>query len=108
MKELPSRDASLLDVKLLRLFDVLYSTGSVTRCAERLSQSQPTISIWLAKLRRQLNDPLFLRTPIGMQPTPRADELIGPCREALEALRRLSAKEPEFDPGSAERTFRLC
>ncbi len=68
--------AGLLDAKLLRLFDTLYSTGSVTRSAELLGQSQPTISIWLARLRRDLNDPLFVRSPSGMQPTPRADALI--------------------------------
>ncbi len=101
-------DAALLEVKLLRLFDLLYSTASVTRSAEQLGQSQPTVSIWLARLRRELHDPLFVRTPDGMLPTPRADALIAHVREALEALRRLSAWEPEFDPASAQRHFRIC
>jgi DNA-binding transcriptional LysR family regulator len=52
-----------LDLKLLRLVDLIYSTASVTRAAEQLGQSQPTVSIWLAKLRGALNDPLFVRTP---------------------------------------------
>ena len=30
---------------------------------------------------------LFVRTPAGMLPTPRADELIVPTRQALEAMR---------------------
>lgn len=101
-------DAALLDVKLLRLFDLLYSTQSVTRAADQLGQSQPTVSIWLSKLRRQLHDPLFVRTPGGMQPTPRADALIGTAREALESLRRLSAREAEFAPATAQRRFRIC
>ena len=58
-------DTTLLDVKLLRLFDLLHATRSVTRAAERLGQSQPTVSIWLARLRRELRDPLFVRTPEG-------------------------------------------
>ncbi|WP_407315747.1 LysR family transcriptional regulator [Pseudomonas sp. nanlin1] len=99
---------SLPEPKLLHLFDVLYTTRSVTRCAEQLGQSQPTISIWLGRLREQLNDPLFVRTPTGMAPTPRADALIGPCREILESLRRLTTHEPSFDPGTAHRRFRLC
>jgi len=37
-------DEQLLDAKLLRLFDVLYTTGSVTKAAELLGQSQPTVS----------------------------------------------------------------
>ena len=69
-------DPSLLDVKLLRLLDQLYLTRSVTRSAEALGQSQPTVSIWLARLRRQFNDPLFVRTAEGMLPTPRTDALL--------------------------------
>ena len=69
--------ATLLDPKSLRLLDLLYSTKSVTRAAERLGQSQPTVSIWLARLRRDLGDPLFVRTPEGMLPTPRIDALMG-------------------------------
>lgn len=99
---------ALPDPKLLRLFDVLYNCRSVTRAAEQLGQSQPTISIWLARLREQLNDPLFVRTPGGMAPTPRADQLIGPCREVLESLRRLTASEPQFIAATAQRRFRLC
>ncbi len=101
-------DTPLLDPKLLRLFDLLHSTGSVTRAAEQLGQSQPTVSIWLGRLRRTLNDPLFVRTPTGMQPTPRADALIGPAREALDSLRRLSESQPEFVPSSARRRLRIC
>ena len=98
----------LPEPKLLQLFDVLYHCRSVTRAAEQLGQSQPTISIWLGRLREQLNDPLFVRTPGGMAPTPRADQLIGPCREVLESLRRLAAWEPQFQPATAQRRFRLC
>lgn len=99
---------ALPEPKLLQLFDVLYHCRSVTRAAEQLGQSQPTVSIWLARLREQLNDPLFVRTPGGMAPTPRADQLIGPCREVLESLRRLTAWEPQFVPATAQRRFRLC
>lgn len=61
-------DANFLDVKHLRLFDLLYSTHSVTRSSELLGQSQPTVSISLAKLRKELGDPLFIRTANEMQP----------------------------------------
>lgn len=53
----------LPDLKLLQLFDLLYDTRSVTRVAEQLGQSQPTVSIWLGRLREYLHDPLFIRTP---------------------------------------------
>lgn len=98
----------LPEPKLLQLFEVLYQCRSVTRAADQLGQSQPTISIWLARLREQLTDPLFVRTPGGMAPTPRADQLIGPCREVLESLRRLTTWAPQFIPATAQRRFRLC
>jgi len=99
---------ALLELKLLQLFDVLYTTRSVTRAADLLGQSQPTVSIWLAKLRRQLRDPLFVRTPMGMQPTPQADVLISQARDILESLRRLSVWESTFVPATAQRHFRIC
>jgi DNA-binding transcriptional LysR family regulator len=103
-----SPDASLLDVKLLRLFDLIYSTRSVTRAAELLGQRQPTASIWLRTLRTELNDGLFVRTPAGMLPTPRADVLIVKVREVLQILRALSGPKLEFDPASSTRTFCIC
>src|SRR4029453_3691785 len=93
-----TNSADALELRQLRLFDSLYATRSVTRTAELLGQAQPTVSIGLGKLRRQLRDPLFVRTPAGMQPTPRAAALIAQAREILEALRRLSQWEPQFVP----------
>ncbi len=101
-------DTPLLDSNLLQLFVVLYNTRSVTRSAEQLNMAQPTVSIWLSKLRQQLNDPLFVRTPSGMQPTPVADALIISAREALESLRRISYWDEKFDPATVERKFCIC
>ena len=86
----PELGAVPRDARMLVLFDEIYRTQSMTRAADRLDVSQPTASIWLGKLRRQWHDPLFVRTSAGMQPTPRADALIGPAREALALLRGLS------------------
>ena len=100
--------SDLPETKLLQLFDVLYEVRSVTKAAGRFGQSQPTISIWLGRLRQQVGDPLFVRIPGGMTPTPRADALIGPCREILASLSRLTSTEPAFDPATAGRRFRIC
>jgi len=99
---------ALRDTRLLVLFDEIYRTGSMTHAAERLGLSQPTASIWLAKLRRAWRDPLFVRTSEGMQPTPRAAVLIGPSREALALLRRLADDGGAFDPAAVERSFRIA
>ena len=68
MKRQDLPDTNLLDPRLLRLFDALFATGSVTKAAEKLGQSQPTVSIWLARLRQELDDPLFVQYGSGFAP----------------------------------------
>ncbi len=97
-----------IDFKLLRLFDELYRTRSVSRAADALGQSQPTVSIWLARLREALHDTLFVRTRDGMQPTPRADELIDRVRAALAAVAAVTGEESAFVPATSQRSFRIA
>jgi DNA-binding transcriptional LysR family regulator len=104
----PELNAVPRDARLLMLFEEIYRSQSMTRSAEKLGVSQPTVSIWLGKLRRQMHDPLFVRTSAGVRPTPRADELIGKVREAIALLRGLSGDKPAFDPGSSHRLFRIA
>ena len=105
---LPELDEELLDLRLLRMFELIYSTRSVTRAAEQLGQKQHTASIWLSKLRQQLGDSLFVSTRAGMQPTPRADALIVTAREVLQSLRQFASARSEFVPATATRQFRIC
>lgn len=96
------------DVKQLQLLDVLYTTRSVTKTAERLGQTQPTVSTWLKQIRDRVGDPLFIRTSKEMIPTPRADVMVEKAREILEALRHISGAVPHFDPATSTRVFRIC
>ena len=86
----------------------MYATRSVTRAAQQLGQKQPTVSIWLGQLRHHFGDPLFVRTPEGMQPTPGADALIPLVREVVDLSRQLSEWQPSFDPATAERRFTIA
>lgn len=97
-----------LDLNLLVTLDVLLDELNVTRAAERLSFSQPAVSVHLAKLRELLGDPLLLPGPRGMRPTARALALREPLREALESLERAVAPASPFDPGSAHQTWRVA
>lgn len=101
-------DLDLIDARLLRIFEAIHATRHLTRAAEHLNLSQPTVSIALGRLRSHLGDPLFVRTAEGMQPTPRADAMIEPVRDILQALRRLSQREARFEPATADRLFRIC
>ncbi|MCX7250673.1 MAG: LysR family transcriptional regulator [Burkholderiales bacterium] len=102
-----STDLQLLDSRWLLLLDMLYRTHSVTRAAEQLGVSQPTLSIWLAQARQALNDPLFVRTPSGMQATPRTEGMMATVRSVLAGLRLLTEVVEPFDPARVEREFRI-
>lgn len=97
-----------LDLNLLLTLDVLLAERSVTRAAERLNLSQPSVSVQLAKLREVFNDPLLVPAQRGMRPTARADELREPLREALESLGRAVAPTKPFDPAEATTTWRVA
>jgi DNA-binding transcriptional LysR family regulator len=43
-----------------------------------------------------------------MEPTPRADALIGTARAAIESLQRLTEREQDFVPATVQRRFRIC
>jgi DNA-binding transcriptional LysR family regulator len=96
-----------LDLNLLLVFEAILRERSVIRAAERLHLSQPAMSHALNRLRRRLNDQLFVRTPAGMMPTPRAEQLALPVRRALDELQL--ALEPEtFSAATAERRFAIA
>ncbi len=63
------------DLNLLRLFHVLYEERNLTQAARRVALSQPALSHQLARLRHEWGDPLFVRAPRGLTPTPRAHAL---------------------------------
>ena len=96
-----------IDLNLLRVLDVLLEENSVSRAAERLEVSQPSISSALARLRTQFEDELFIRRSTGLVPTPYAQRLRGPIREVITLIEGDILHNRNFDPGSAKRTFRL-
>ena len=95
-------------MKLLAVFDEIYKTRSVTRAGENLGLAQTSVSLALGRLRRQFNDPLFVRTADGMVPTPHGLTLLQPLRQALEILRVATQQQVVFDPASSSRTFHLA
>jgi len=96
-----------LDLNLLRLMDAVLRCGSVSRAAELLDMTQPAASQGLTRLRALLADPLFVRAPGGVQPTPKAQRLAGPVRQALQALEQALGESEGFDPARSTRSFRI-
>jgi DNA-binding transcriptional LysR family regulator len=57
------------DLNLLRVFEAIWETRSVSKAAERLTLTQPAVSSALARLREAYSDPLFTRAGTQMAPT---------------------------------------
>jgi len=96
-----------IDLNLLRLFDCVYATRNVSRAAEQLDLTQPAASQGLTRLRGLLQDPLFVRGAGGVQPTPRADRLAQPVRQALASLEEALSENDAFEPLRSRRSFRI-
>src|SRR3979411_325037 len=96
-----------IDLNLLVVFDAIMRDRSVTRAGQRLGLSQPAMSHALTRLRHMLKDELFVRSPGGMMPTPRAEELATPIRIALDGLQQ-SLEPVQFEPSQATTTFRIA
>src|SRR5260221_819750 len=92
---------SNFDLNLLRVFDAMMAERNVTRAAQRVFLSQPAVSHALARLRKEIGDPLFVRAGREMIPTARATEL-GPAVERfLDHLALAIRKNPLYSLTSA-------
>lgn len=94
-----------LDLNLLVVLDSLLQERSVSQTAQALRLTQPAISNALARLRQHFEDDLLVQVGRKMVPTPFAESLADPVREALDGLRRIVVTRSEFDPAAADRTF---
>jgi DNA-binding transcriptional LysR family regulator len=98
-------DLSRADLNLLVLYEAVMAERNVGRAAARLNLTPSAVSHGLGRLRRLLNDPLFLRTPKGVVPTERAEELAEPIDEILARVRGVIAMAEPFDPATSKRRF---
>lgn len=95
------------DIGMLRVFLLVYETGSVTTSAERLYISQPSVSYTLRRLRLHFSDQLFQRRGQRLEPTPVADELYPQLRRLLESMDDVMARASSFRPETSTRRFRM-
>lgn len=98
-------DLSRTDLNLLVLFETVMQERHVGRAADRLHLSASAVSHGLGRLRRLLNDPLFLKTPKGVVPSARALTLEAPIADALARVRKVVASAGPFDPCTSTRRF---
>ena len=93
------------DLNLLPAAVALYEERSVTLAARKLGMSQPALSEVLGKLRKVLDDELFIKTGHGMVPTPRAHTLVAVARDSLTRLKQELLTGKTFNPAASKTTF---
>lgn len=100
-------DLSRADLNLLVLFEAVFEERHVGRAAERLNLSASAVSHGLGRLRALLGDPLFLKTPRGVVPTQRAEQLGGTIADILSRVRSVVATAQPFEPATSTRRFTI-
>jgi DNA-binding transcriptional LysR family regulator len=100
-------DLSRADLNLLVLFETVLEERNVGRAAARLNLSASAVSHGLGRLRRLLNDPLFLKTPKGVVPSERAKELAAPIADILARVRSVVSTAEPFDPERSRRRLTI-
>jgi DNA-binding transcriptional LysR family regulator len=102
------KNISAVDLNLLHVLCVVLEMRSATRAAAHLHVTQSAVSNALKRARALFDDPLVVRRPHGLEPTPRAlalqPELARWVRQTLHILEGA----PQFDPAQSSRTFRVA
>lgn len=86
-----------IDLNLLAVFQTLITERHVGRAAKRIGVTQSAVSHSLTRLRALLGDPLFVRHPKGIEPTPRALVLAPAIANIIERARSVLSSTHAFD-----------
>lgn len=95
-----------IDLNLFVLFDAVYRARNLTTAGRAVGLSQSAMSHALSRLRSAFKDPLFVRDPRGLRPTPLAAHFAPILAEGLETIRR-GLEGKSFDPTRSARTFTI-
>ncbi|HJO96103.1 MAG TPA: LysR family transcriptional regulator [Victivallales bacterium] len=101
-------DLKNLNLNTLVVLDTLLNEQNVSRAAEKLKLTQPTISNTLKQLRIIFDDDLLIRGPGNrMILSYRAKKLIRPVTEAINKIQDVFVDITPFDPTETEYNFKL-
>ena len=96
------------DLNLLPILIALYDEASVSSAGKRLGMSQPSVSKALRRLRESFEDPLFVRGPNGLVPTPRARAVVQAARPHLKHLQEDLLADEAFDPATSTQPITIA
>ena len=96
------------DLNLFHVFNVIYTTRSITQASYNLGLTQPAVSNALARMRKSFDDQIFVRSSNGMVPTSLAIQIFPVVKQALETLDSVIDNSFDFDPKKCKKTFYLA
>ncbi|MCA6107982.1 LysR family transcriptional regulator [Bradyrhizobium cenepequi] len=96
-----------LDLNLLVALDALMTERNLTAAARSIKLSQPAMSAAVARIRAYFRDELFTMRGRELIPTPRAQGLAAPIREALLHIQLSIISQDVFNPAKSDRRFRI-
>jgi len=96
-----------VDLNLLKIFEAVYAEGNVSRAAQRIGITQPSVSHGLGRLRVLFGDALFVRVKGGVAPTSVARRIAPALTDALLAVQGVLDEARRFDPAVDRRLFRV-
>ncbi len=105
MHTIALNDTVRADLNLVGTFLAIWHERSVSQAAVRLNLSQSAVSGSLARLRRLVDDPLFVRARGGMHPTPRAIEMAPALEAALAQMHDALSSRRNFEPAAITRAL---
>lgn len=91
-----------IDINLYPLFIAVFEQKSISKAAHILSITQSAASHALQRLRRQLQDDLFVRTGAKMQPTPLSEQIYPEIKRALITIQNISIPHQVFEPKAVQ------
>ncbi|WP_114764595.1 LysR family transcriptional regulator [Vibrio rhodolitus] len=96
------------DLNLVPIFVAIYEEQNLSKAAVRLEISQPAVSKALARLRDIYDEPLFHRSPNGVEPTAFAMDIYPAMGAALKNFTSTLSASRDFDPSIANKTFSIA
>jgi LysR family nod box-dependent transcriptional activator len=96
-----------LDLNLLLALRELLAEKNVTKAAENMCVTQPSMSGILARLRDYFDDPLVVSVGRRMELTPLGATLVDPVNDLLVRIDATLSIRPGFDPQASKRHFKI-
>jgi DNA-binding transcriptional LysR family regulator len=95
------------ELTLLYVFDAIMIEASVSRAADRLGMTQPTVSNAISRMRELWQDPIFIKKGRQIEPTAYALSLWEQVREPVNQL-SVAVDSSVFEPDKSRRKFRIA